>query len=488
VSTDFIEDDEDADLKEKKKKHEEFLLAEYSSIAQAYFNTISTIATFFRNYLVIVGLPIPILGFILTQLSKPSTPGQSNPFSIPPELTFLVPLTGVAIWALGFCLMIYVVNLRLDALLYARTVNGVRKYFYDKSPIDYPKELKMRVLPRTPTQPRYYEWSYFLAVIGVFALLNTIYPVIGISWSVVHHQGHILNEWYYTIAIPLVLFLVHFAAYIGLVYYRETKYLRKFIIGVDIDGVLNKHRDTFCTKLWELLHKTVWAEQIKKIPVHYQPQLGVSQADEWAVFNHPDYWKDLAPADDVAEMIAKLRNVFGYKVYVFTHRGWPETKQFPAGQEQDYKTRWKQARCWWPGTVEKAHEYRSRWNRFKLWCSLLLAFLRTLIWPLGKGAIRALTIKWLHLHGIGYDKLVVEWGNVHTSGPGILTNNRFTQSERHEIRIFVEDDLFKAIKLASICEIVLLVDHPYNRDVELPRNVKRVHSWKEIHDYIREHL
>jgi uncharacterized HAD superfamily protein len=488
VSADFIEDDEDADPKEKKKKHEEFLLAEYSSIAQAYFNTISTIATFFRNYLVIVGLPIPILSFVLTQLSKPSTPGQNNPLYISPELTYLVPLTGGLIWALGFCLMLYVVNLRLDALLYARTVNGLRKYFYDKSPIDYPKELQMRVLPRTPTQPRYWEPWYFLAVIFVFALLNTIYPIIGISWYVANLQQHILEQWPCTILLPTVLFCLHFAAYLYLTHYRETKYLRRFIIGVDIDGVLNKHRDTFCTKLWQLLHKTVWADQIKKIPVHYQPELGVSQADEWAVFNHPDYWKELAPAGSVADMIAKLRNVFGYRVFVFTHRGWPEIKQFPTGQVNDYKALWKRARWWWPGTVEEGHEYRSRWNRFKLWCSLLWASLRTLFRPLGKGAIRALTIKWLHLHGIGYDRLVVEWGNVHTSGPGILTHNRFTQSERYEIRVFVEDDLFKAIKLANVCEIVFLVDHPYNRDVELPRNVKRVFSWKEIHDYIREHL
>src|SRR5262249_9132617 len=158
----------------------------------------------FRNYLVIVGLPIPILGFVLTQLSKPGQPGQGMSIQLSAGLSYLVPVTGVAIWALGFCLMLYVVNLRLDALLYARTVNGIRKYFYDKSPLDYPNELQIRVLPRTPTQPRYYEWTYFLTVVIVFALLDTIYPFAGIAWYIANSQGNPLDEWQVAILVPLV--------------------------------------------------------------------------------------------------------------------------------------------------------------------------------------------------------------------------------------------------------------------------------------------
>jgi hypothetical protein len=237
-----------------------------------------------------------------------------------------------------------------------------------------------------------------------------------------------------------------------------------------------------------LLDKSIWADQITTIPVHYQPKLGVSEADEQAVFNHPSYWIELSPADGVAEVIGKLRNMFGYRVFVFTHRPWPEPKQFPPGKEQEYRTLWKETRCWWPPSVGKDREYRSRWNRFKLWCSLMVPTIRTLWRPVGPDAIRVVTIKWLRQHGIGYDKLVVERGNVHTVGPGVLTRNRFTMSERCEIRLFVEDDLFKAIKLANVCEIVFLLDHPYNRTPALPRNVVRVYSWKEIYEYIRQYL
>ena len=351
MSIDLLDEDEDADFKEQKKKHEDFLLAEYSSITTAYSNTISTIATFFRNYLVIVGLPIPILGFVLTQLSKPGSPGQPATVTLPPDLQFLVPLSGVVIGSLGFCLMIYVVNLRLDALLYARTVNGIRKYFYDKSPLDYEKELQMRVLPRTVTQPRYLERMYFLPVIGVFTTLNTLYPIVGLAWFA---QGRLgigsADIWYGYLGLFLLSLILHAGTYAFWAWYRETKHLRKFIIGVDIDGVLNKHREMFCTKLFDLLHKRdIWADQIKKIPVHDQPELGVTESDEHAIFNHPSYWQALEPMERVAEMIGKLRNIFKFKVFIFTHRDWPVVQQFPAAKQEEYRSLWE--KLWRGGLV-----------------------------------------------------------------------------------------------------------------------------------------
>jgi uncharacterized HAD superfamily protein len=92
-------------------------------------------------------------------------------------------------------------------------------------------------------------------------------------------------------------------------------------------------------------------------------------------------------------------------------------------------------------------------------------------------------------HGIGYDKLVVETGNVHSPGRHLLRRmNRFSMSESYEIRLFVEDDLFKALKLANICEVVFLIDQPYNHTTDLPRNVIRVRDWKAIYEYIRQQL
>jgi len=42
----------------------------------------------------------------------------------------------ICIAVVGFLVMIYIANLRMDAILYARTVNGIRKYFFDNAKTD----------------------------------------------------------------------------------------------------------------------------------------------------------------------------------------------------------------------------------------------------------------------------------------------------------------------------------------------------------------
>jgi uncharacterized HAD superfamily protein len=448
----LLEDDEDGESTDaKKKKHDDFLLAEYSSITQAYFNTTTTIATFFRNYLLIVGLPVPVLGFLLTQFTKAG--GTLPP--IPDEIAFLIPLIGCVIGVLGLCVMVFIVNLRLDAILYARTVNGIRKRFYDESGLTYPDELRIRVLPRSVYQPRYFEWRYFLSVVAVFGLLNTLYPVLGWSWYL-HHLGATVAQVAWTcVGIAVVWLAVHVVVYWVLTRHRETKYLRTYIIGVDIDGVLNKHREHFCRLLQDFREKTINSAQITFIPVHQCPGLGVTEAEEHAVLNHPLYWTGLPPVEGAAKFLAKLKNTFGYTIVIFTHRPWPEPKDYPQGEEERYRNLWSYQRAWHP-----------------------LAF----------DLIRALTKAWLGQHGIPYNRLVIERGNVHTTDRRIRVNNRFTISEREEIRLFVEDDLFKARKLAHICEVVFLLDQPYNQANDLPKNVVRVQLWEQIYEFIRQQL
>ena len=53
------------------------------------------------------------------------------------------------------------------------------------------------------------------------------------------------------------------------------------------------------------------------------------------------------------------------------------------------------------------------------------------------------------------------------------------------IRAFVEDDFDKAKRLADICEVVFLIEHPYNKG-SLPMNVIRVRSWEEVYHYLRK--
>jgi uncharacterized HAD superfamily protein len=104
--------------------------------------------------------------------------------------------------------------------------------------------------------------------------------------------------------------------------------------------------------------------------------------------------------------------------------------------------------------------------------------------------IEVITQSWLKARGFSYERLTIERGNENVSDPQAHFRNRFHVARRDKIRFFVEDDIEKASKLAFLCDVVFLIDHPYNRPanhpgVTLPNNIIRCSSWDEIHRHIR---
>jgi len=164
------------------KKYEDFLIREYDNIAQAHFNTVSTISSFFKHYLLIVSLPIPLFAWLLKSLSEHEQAegsGGGDVVSVLGRLGLAVPLGAILVAVIGFCVMCYIANLRFDAILYARTVNGIRKYFSGRSGLPFEEEARVRVLPRSKYQPRYTEPTFFLWVVLAFALVNATYFGLG---------------------------------------------------------------------------------------------------------------------------------------------------------------------------------------------------------------------------------------------------------------------------------------------------------------------
>ena len=445
----------------------EFLIAEYNNIAQAFFTTVNSISEFFKHYIVIMGAPISIAAIFLPKgvleflLANPLLPG----------------ILFTAITLIGLFVSAYVINLRFDAILYARTVNGIRKHFYESSGLDIEAEMRIRVLPKSTNVPRYLENRYFFFVILTFALVGMAYFTAG--WYFYWHSTRIvpgISFWLFTISVPL---LAHLSIYRCLARYREFEYLRGHIVGIDVDGVLNDHRTHFTEILKTQTGKKMHPDQITRIPVHEIPGANVTEADEHAVFNWPSYWTDMPPLADATRIIQRLRNLLGYKIWIFTHRGWPQPSTFPPGRENEYWTAWRQLSLW---TIP------SRWKvttqiekRLEKWG--LPGFIRARL-------ILTTTRKWLSLHGFVFDRLIVEKGNTDTPDPRFLTRNRFIISKSRNIRIFVEDDLAKAKRLADICEVVFLIDHPYNQldGGGLPKNIRRVKSWQEIYQFFRSAL
>ena len=178
--------------------------------------------------------------FNATELKAPAieTFLEQNPL-LPASLLTIIAVVGLLV--LG-----YIINIRYDTLLYARTVNGIRKYFYQRSGISIEEEIHIRTLPRTTGLPLYEEKSYFLFVVLAFTALGTSYFAGG--WLFYWTE----NKWPLGSSFWLLIGAFawgHVTTYALLCRYRERWYLRGHIFGIDIDGVLNDHRHQFCDVL-----------------------------------------------------------------------------------------------------------------------------------------------------------------------------------------------------------------------------------------------
>ncbi|MEM3485041.1 MAG: hypothetical protein QXI12_05420 [Candidatus Methanomethyliaceae archaeon] len=456
---------------QRKSNFANFLLAEYSNIAQAHFKTLETISTFFQHYLTIVSIPIA-LTVLLVNLGKEAL------VDIVPKLSLFLTIFFFIVSFVGLFVLWYIVSLRLDALLYARTINGIRKYFHDVGEIDLEYKVSMRVLPQSPQIPPYREWHFFIPVVLLFALFDSVYFLIAslVSTGRVSFEQVDLGALYRIIVPSLVFFFAHPLIYVFLTWYRELGHLRSYIVGVDVDGVLNLQREHFCHFLKETVGKQISPDRITAIPVRECESLGVTLEDEEQVFNDPRYWIDMPVRERAPDVLRSLRNSFNLRLIIFTHRPWPTSKDTEA------KNNWRRE---WGLFHQRVRGNKPWWTRLILWVRSLwrdepLRIVRPWLW-FRKDYIDLITKLWLEQHGFEYDKIMIEKGSEEVADPRGRILNRFFTSRAKKIRFFVEDDLVKAIKLAFICEIVFLIDQPYNQDAPMmPANIIRVKSWDEI--------
>jgi uncharacterized HAD superfamily protein len=450
-----------------------FLMAEYNNIANAHFNTVESLANFIKHYLLVASAPIFLL-VLFADLKGASASDISTLLSIEPLLTAIL---GTMLFATGLLLLGYVTNIRCDTLLYARTVNGIRNHFYGFSSLKFHEELDVRVLPKSVRHPPYYEGSYFLFVVLLFASIGIIY--FGGGWYVYWQaMGHDLQWWFFASLVAGAA--GHVMLYRVLTNWREGMYPRQNVIGVDIDGVLNRHRHQFAFYLHQYTEKHIDPDLITHIPVHEIPGTTVTSADEHAVFNSADYWETMPVSEpSPAEWLRKIRNSLGYKIWIFTYRPWPQGRSIPQGKADSYWARWHDYVQWMNAWDLKW------WDRFTRWCAEGGVPI-----PYADFSIRVITRRWLRRAGIPYHKLIVERGNTDTPDPQSRSRNRFVLSRNHRIRAFVEDDLTKARKLAQVCEVVFLIDQPYNKcnEASLPNNVVRVDGWPQVFQIMRTRL
>ena len=424
----------------------QFLKSEYDRVSEAHFKSIEAISTFFRYYLLIMAVPGAAVA-ALVQL------GLVDRLMRPLTLCLLV----VGLVGLGVCA--YVSNLRLDTLLYARTINGIRKAYYAEWDIPLEEKIRLRVLPWSPSRPEYFEGSYFLPVVLVFALIDSSYVGLAMWLS--------RNVAWLSIVAFCVYFLAHITLYQVLADIRAHHFVRRSAIGVDIDGVLNLQTQHFIEYLNRGESLNVHESDIVVTPVHDQAGLGVTREQEHKVFNNPDYWATMPPVPGAAKVLSKLHNEYGLDIVICTSRPWPETKD----QLGAFSRILLKHIASWRDIIDVDASSQRR-------------------------LMRRHTREWLDRNGFPYQRLYLDKGSDATYEPDVDRVNRFEIARKRELRYFVEDELKKAVKLSYICDVVFLISHPYNepqaglesvencRRSNLPDNLVRVTSWDDIYHYL----
>lgn len=468
-----------------------FQLEEYKNISSAHFETNKQIAIFFRYYLLIASAPAIILMLLEKNIEKLDLLfiGELGVY----ETTFIGFIL-LIISFIGFFTCLYITSLISDSTLYAKTVNGTRRFFYDLSKIEF--EERFRVLPKVTCEPtKSNQNKTSRPILVCISVINSIYFCLG-----TYIIGLVGNEFFketlgfkhllftdYSLIHVLILFflilLIHWYFSRRITNFKNYGYLKSYIIGIDIDGVLNKHRRTFCTILYENTGKTLWENEITRVPVSLIPDKQINRTDEFKVFNDPNYWKNQEIFDEkTSDIITELRNSFGYKINIFSFRPWPDYKYIKEEERLEI------FRKWW--------KFKIFHKEIALPFSKTLFNLRIHATKIRYRRIKSLTKDWLNKVEINYDKLIIETNGVDNPPskniskiPKLYFRNRYYHAQKQHFRYFIEDIVENAVKLSFSCDYVFLIEQPYNSKDnyrDLPNNIIRVKDWSAIKEKIRE--
>lgn len=398
----------------------DFYLKEYEVLSQAHFQASQRITTFFQYALIILAAPIAV--FELVTNLFPQNNSSSTFFDQPLAICICI-----GIGLVGLFIVLYLGQLRSEVLMYARSVNTIRKFFYDNQDLGKDRNLLSDdyfVLLHQQKKPRYWDGEQFVFIIFALGAMNTLY------FGFAMYQIGLLNA--YLLTTCGVFYALHFGLYYFLTCLSESNCrFFKHKIGIDIDGVITDHEKTFVEVYNQLINgsgMTISQDDITTIPVH---ESGIiNEADEQKVFRNTDYWEKLTPICNAIQIInEKLRNTHGYKIYLFTWRDW------------------------------KLEDSQN---------------------------LKRITKKWLKKNEIKCKKLFFESGNFDhpINARKALYKNRYYYSQKYKIEFFIEDEPIKAIKLSKICRYVFLIAHKYNESsgkLPYPKNVIRVKDWDELY-------
>jgi hypothetical protein len=358
------------------EKTPEFMLEEYKQIANGYQDLHAQQNELIKFYLTLVAVPASVLAVVAqfftklpTQASSQSFAQASPPASVQVSTPMITQIAGptanpaitptvdqlatntalqpappdaiialampillallVALLIIGFAVVMALVTTRAEALLYVKTVNGVRRYFVEH---DLEGRLnKYLVLPDVDTLPRYWEgvesrafWNVFM----VASLNGAVFFATCLSflWWLGLTQGAIVIS----IIGAILWFGLQEFLHWRIMNTKDKNHKAKFsssfpikgqVIGVDLDGVLGDLAEGVIRKAETQYGVIIGRNQITSHRLQDCTSLTEAQLKE--IFESTDVFQTLTPIPGAREAVRDLHSK-KWIVQVITDRFWTE--------------------------------------------------------------------------------------------------------------------------------------------------------------------
>jgi hypothetical protein len=212
----------------------DFMLKEYEIISSAFFDLSKQKTEMFRFYLILVTIPVTLIAAII------GLENQTLSFFALPDLVILVLL---AVSVAGLLMTALIVDLRFEAIAYAKTVNLTRRFFVDNDKKyilgkytllpdgdDYPK------FNEQPWSIKNREWKWkfgtgasFLEVL-LMALLNVVYfgsAMVNLLAKIDYLSTNFDALVVVSVVVSVIFFLAHLIGYVYIANKRDSQWTPK---------------------------------------------------------------------------------------------------------------------------------------------------------------------------------------------------------------------------------------------------------------------
>lgn len=193
----------------KKQADIEFMKQEYTGICQAFGDLYNVILKVFNFYLLLASVPFTLAAIIYKTL-----PTQFDLKDLPMPMSVLFPAVSI----IGLFTTFSMIHLRMEQVLYARTVNCIRRYFCETDTSRAKTIDNYLSLPTTDQSPPFFESgrAFFWQII-IIGFVDALYLLIGL----IKFSGLSLCLSWFFIGL---FFLLHILSYKRIALVRERNY------------------------------------------------------------------------------------------------------------------------------------------------------------------------------------------------------------------------------------------------------------------------